>query len=117
MAKYSEELASLMREAIKNKSQRQIAKEAGVSQTTIGNMVLGMIPSEDICSQVAPAIDKDENEVLAICGYLSALKPIDQIRYLLKKNWPYLEQEDKELIESVIEKREVGERMKRKDKE
>ncbi len=69
MAKYSEKLATIMREATKNRSQRSVAKEAGVSQATIGNMVLGLIVSRDICSRVAAAIDIPEDELLVAAGH------------------------------------------------
>lgn len=66
---YSEELAQLMRELTQKKSYRQIARDAETSPSTIGNMVLGRIPSEDVCIRVAKAADTEPDTLLLACGY------------------------------------------------
>ena len=108
MAVYSEELAQLMIEATKKKSQRLIAKEAQVSQTTIGNMVMGRIPSRDICTRVAPASDIDIHTMMIACGYEQKLPidPVERMQVFLKQNFPDLKQEDIDIIEDVIRRRE-----------
>lgn len=66
---YSEQLAQVMRELTSKKSYRQIAKDAEISPSTIGNMVLGRIPSEEICIKVANAANSDPDILLLACGY------------------------------------------------
>jgi transcriptional regulator with XRE-family HTH domain len=66
---YSEELAEIMRQATASRSQRQVAKEAQVSQGTIGNMLMGMVPSRDVITRVAQAIGVPVTSMLKAAGY------------------------------------------------
>jgi uncharacterized membrane protein YebE (DUF533 family) len=66
---YKEELAELMRQATKTKSQRAIAKDANVSQGTIGNMVMGKVSSREICMRVATAANISISKMLVAAGY------------------------------------------------
>ncbi|MEN6370381.1 MAG: helix-turn-helix transcriptional regulator [Armatimonadota bacterium] len=82
---YSEALASLMREVTTKKSQRQLAKESDVSQGTIGNMVMGRIPSRDVALRVAKAADIDEIAMLLACNYDEPDNPVDAIESVIIK--------------------------------
>jgi transcriptional regulator with XRE-family HTH domain len=51
---YSREFAEdVLRHAPKNKSQRQIAQDMNVSQGTVGNIFMGLIPSDEILEKWA----------------------------------------------------------------
>ena len=105
MAIFREDLSAIMRKATEKKSQRQIAKDAEVSQTTIGNMVLGMVPSRSICTKVAKAIGVTEYDMLIACGYEQPTDPVDRLEVQLKQSWPDLTDEDIEIIKRVVQER------------
>jgi transcriptional regulator with XRE-family HTH domain len=66
---YSKELEDMMARGLATKSQRQVAREAQVSQGTIGNMTMGRVPSREVVAAVAPAIDVSIPAMLEACGY------------------------------------------------
>jgi transcriptional regulator with XRE-family HTH domain len=66
---YREELAELMREITATRSYRQLAKDAELSPSTIGNMVLGRVPSREVCLKVAHAANIPSSKMLEAAGY------------------------------------------------
>lgn len=65
---FSEEWAAAVRSAIGSRSQRQIAARTGVSQTYIGNMLLGQVPSRDVAIRFAEATGAEPNALLRAAG-------------------------------------------------
>jgi len=109
-----EELAALMRDATKNRSQRRIARDADVSQTTIGNMLLGRVPGQDICRRVAAAAGIDEETMLRAAGHLEPADPVDRVKLCLRA--PRMLPETERQLRQVIEQIEA-ERAKNRDNE
>jgi transcriptional regulator with XRE-family HTH domain len=99
---YTEALAQLMREATTSRSQRQLARGAGVSQGTIGNMVLGRVPSRDVCLRVAQAAGIPATRLLQAAGYDTDADPVAAVEWGLRcTNIP---DEGKEQIKRFVEK-------------
>ena len=82
--RYKTELADLMLRATATRSQRQAAKDANVSPATIGNMVLGRVPSAEICERVAIALSVPVPDMLIAAGYESHTDPIEAIDMCLR---------------------------------
>lgn len=61
--------ADFLRERIKEKSQRDVARKAGLSPTTIGNYLLGRLPSLDdsaLISRLAIALECRPDEIRSV---------------------------------------------------
>ncbi len=97
---YSERLAELMLKATEGRSYRKIARDAGISPSTIGNMVLGRVPSADICTAVANALGIPPSAVLEASGH-PVPEPDDLIRKYVQRCRGVI---DREHMEAAIKK-------------
>jgi transcriptional regulator with XRE-family HTH domain len=68
--RYDQSFADYIRKKMGSRSQRQIAFKVGVSQTTIGNYLLGRRPDVSIAPRLAEALGVPENELMVAAGYI-----------------------------------------------
>lgn len=101
---YSNALADLMLNATQKKSQRQIARDAEVSQGTVGNMVLGRVPSREVCLAVAEASGIDPIVMLSAAGYEVDQDPLQTIRLALRGTRALSNASKQEILEFTRER-------------
>lgn len=65
----SREWADAFRQALGSRSQRKVAAEAEISQTYVGNCLLGTVPSEQIVVRLARVLGVNEEEFLIAAGH------------------------------------------------
>lgn len=80
---YREELADLMLKITAGKSYRQIARDAKISPSTIGNMVIGRVPSSAVCIAVANAVGIEPGILLSSAG-LPAPDAVEAVNLALR---------------------------------
>lgn len=83
--------------AIGSKSQRKLAQEMGVSQTTVGNMLMGRIPSEEIIRKFAKAIGEDPEVWLQKTKFY-------ETETFLRKEWEGMSDADIDRVREIVEK-------------
>lgn len=81
-----------------------MAVAADVSQATIGNMLMGRVPSKSIAEKVARAAGIDVQTMLVACGYEQSVDTVERLEVMLRKSWPDLEQSDLDIIKGIVSK-------------